>query len=406
MNYKKNRAVIVRQSKTRKKIGQQFGNLKIIDVDEYNGKQIKYICKCNLCGSIKSYFYSILKKEVDKSGKPKDCGCTRKNTTPATIDMIGKRYGKLVVLKEAGRDNQRQRLYLCQCDCGSQAILRGYKIRQGDALSCGHCMQTKFERIKNEQIRKRYIRLHSSPTYKLCRDWEEHPEHFEEWYLAHCTGEMGEYLTKIDKSKEYSPENCQFVSRYNLEPSGRQYIVQVYGESYNLKKLSEKYNLSYPLVLKRFKKGVRGEDLIKNNRLGIPIGKFDSDGKLVKEYPSLIKASKAIGMSTYRLKNYIPPTGTSDLGLNDEYTYGYIKNKETEYYKELSPEETEKKVAKAREYRRLREKRASARGKEMSPSAQKTISTPIHSRRGKANLLAGCDCELQPDKEKNKKEKE
>lgn len=61
------------------------------------------------------------------------------------INIIGKRFGKLVVLHRVkDRYNGIKRIhseawYRVQCDCGKKTSMRGYLIRDGRARSCG-CM--------------------------------------------------------------------------------------------------------------------------------------------------------------------------------------------------------------------------------------------------------------------------
>jgi hypothetical protein len=51
------------------------------------------------------------------------------------IEMVGQRYGKLVVLRYTGG-----RRWLCVCDCGKRATPRGIHLRNGRTIACGqHC---------------------------------------------------------------------------------------------------------------------------------------------------------------------------------------------------------------------------------------------------------------------------
>lgn len=64
------------------------------------------------------------------------------------IDLTGKRFGKLTVLRPA--DDQRfrgDRLWLCACNCGETKIARRSGLTRGDILSCGcllHEVQSSF----------------------------------------------------------------------------------------------------------------------------------------------------------------------------------------------------------------------------------------------------------------------
>ncbi len=49
--------------------------------------------------------------------------------------MIGRRFGRLTVLKIADRRNGP--FYLCRCACGTEKIICGANIRAGRTKSCG-----------------------------------------------------------------------------------------------------------------------------------------------------------------------------------------------------------------------------------------------------------------------------
>lgn len=52
-------------------------------------------------------------------------------------EMIGKKYGRLTILEEAGQDKKKKKLYKCKCNCGNEKILHGYRLRNGSTISCG-----------------------------------------------------------------------------------------------------------------------------------------------------------------------------------------------------------------------------------------------------------------------------
>lgn len=53
-------------------------------------------------------------------------------------DMIGKKFGYLVVLERVPRTHKKRGIvYLCECDCGAKKELEAVKIRAGHVKSCG-----------------------------------------------------------------------------------------------------------------------------------------------------------------------------------------------------------------------------------------------------------------------------
>lgn len=57
------------------------------------------------------------------------------------IDLTGKRYGKLVVIKldhiQKFPCGKNERHYLCKCDCGNYKVVRACSLRNGNTKSCG-----------------------------------------------------------------------------------------------------------------------------------------------------------------------------------------------------------------------------------------------------------------------------
>ncbi len=70
------------------------------------------------------------------------------------VDMIGKRFGRLVVVKETEKRG-KEYWWECLCDCGNSSIVVGGALRSGHTQSCG-C-------LKKERITKHGI--WGTPTY-------------------------------------------------------------------------------------------------------------------------------------------------------------------------------------------------------------------------------------------------
>ena len=59
------------------------------------------------------------------------------------IDRTGQRYGRLVVLGQAGRSNQGQALWRCLCDCGRETTCLSDNLGKGHTKSCG-CLKAEL----------------------------------------------------------------------------------------------------------------------------------------------------------------------------------------------------------------------------------------------------------------------
>lgn len=63
-----------------------------------------------------------------------------KNQERDRTSLIGKRFGRLVVLSYAGDEyvgSDNNSRWICQCDCGNQTIVGSTKLKSGHTASCG-----------------------------------------------------------------------------------------------------------------------------------------------------------------------------------------------------------------------------------------------------------------------------
>ena len=122
--------------------GQKFGRLTVLKKDDQKktSSSSYWICQCE-CGKIKSIKSSSLRR-----GEVQSCGCLRNERiaeVKKTIseELIGQKFGKLLVLKRSERKGPGGELYwICQCDCGKIIEVRGQSLKRTDGnqtVSCG-----------------------------------------------------------------------------------------------------------------------------------------------------------------------------------------------------------------------------------------------------------------------------
>jgi len=63
-------------------------------------------------------------------------------------DLIGNRFGRLVVKDSAGVNKWHQALWTCVCDCGKEKVLSTNTLNSGNVQSCG-CLQKEIVRRNN-----------------------------------------------------------------------------------------------------------------------------------------------------------------------------------------------------------------------------------------------------------------
>lgn len=139
---------------------------------EYAGNfKWRYVCDCGTERDVETG------KLIE--GESKSCGCLQKDqlaerNTKRRIDIIGKKFNKLRIIRETYRSNNGTVKYLCKCDCGKELEILGCSLTTGNTKSCG-CLRTKRNKerrgSKNNHwkggVTKKNIALYSTFHHKL-----------------------------------------------------------------------------------------------------------------------------------------------------------------------------------------------------------------------------------------------
>lgn len=130
--------------------GKRFGKLvvtKMIYPDrEHKNNETKVVCQCD-CGKIITRGIEGLVHNL-KSGYISSCGCRRKELAQeATIDVIGRKYGRLTGIKYI--QNTKPVKVFCKCDCGNTTTVAKSDLMSGHTQSCG-CLQREITGKVNE----------------------------------------------------------------------------------------------------------------------------------------------------------------------------------------------------------------------------------------------------------------
>lgn len=111
--------------------GKKFNKLTVIEItDRRYHNRIIWKCKCDCGNEVYVSSYDL------RFGRIQSCGCLKR------YNLVGERFGKLTVIKEAERKPDKRRQWLCKCDCGNETTLTTTALTSGNTRSCG-CMRTK-----------------------------------------------------------------------------------------------------------------------------------------------------------------------------------------------------------------------------------------------------------------------
>jgi hypothetical protein len=210
--------------------GITFGRLTVIKLDRIKNKVTYWLCNCS-CDE--QNIVSVCAGSL-KGGNTTSCGCysREKKAERTAVDMIGLKFGKLVVIERrddyVSPQGEHQLMFLCQCDCGGYIVTRGLSLRNGDTKSCGCLRESYVASCVKEYFIENYNAIPEHKGFKNpdTNSWlfydvyipngifievngEQHYEYKEHWHGSYDVFEYNQYRDQL--KKEFAEEHGTFI---------------------------------------------------------------------------------------------------------------------------------------------------------------------------------------------------
>lgn len=195
-------------------------------------------------------------------------------------DLMGERFGRLLVIGYHGKDKHSHNLWLCKCDCGNFKLISTGDLTKGKTKSCG-CLakeltvkrntthggtHSRLYGIYNKMLWRcnnpkcKYYSYYGLRGIKVCSEWNEFIN-FRNWALSNGYKD-NLTLDRIDNNGDYEPSNCRWVTRKRQAENKRNTIfITIDGVKKPLSVWAKEKGVCYITAYRRYSKGLSANEI-------------------------------------------------------------------------------------------------------------------------------------------------
>ena len=187
-------------------------------------------------------------------------------------ELRGKRFGYLSVIDYSHTHNGHA-YWLCVCDCGGYALVRGSHLKSGNTTTCG----CRLGRITHGESGSRLYAIWNNmkkrcqnpkdreyPRYggrgiKVCDEWLNDFQAFHDWAMANGYDEMAPRgqctIDRINNDGNYCPENCRWATaKEQANNTRRTRFIEFDGERHSVTEWARRLGINQSTLSMRINK--------------------------------------------------------------------------------------------------------------------------------------------------------
>lgn len=184
----------------------------------------------------------------------------------APIDLVGKRFGRLTVIKRSDNDERGSARWVAQCVCGGRWVGKGAHLRRGLTKSCGCLFANGTNNWRHGKSKTRAYKIwcgiirrcadKTDPDYggrgiEVCEEWRD----FQNFYRDMGNPKPIESINRRDNDGPYSKDNCEWADRKTQARNKRNTKLATFaGVTKPLTQWCEEFGLPYKTVFARINK--------------------------------------------------------------------------------------------------------------------------------------------------------